>query len=130
MEGKIMDWKTIDFKSQKPGRSGEVLNKQVYRCGFCSGRGFAPSKKSMKCPACLGAGTVKIQPPAVICAYCNGTGKSQVNTDLTCIVCRGKGVVSVFTKQVEICPTCKGRGREKGGNLPCLMCRGKGVVTK
>ena len=123
-------WKTFDYKSKKPGKKGEVLNKHIYRCGFCGGRGFMPSKKSTKCPACLGAGTIKVQPPAVICAYCNGTGESHINTDLPCIVCAGKGIIGVHTKHVEICPTCKGRGREKGGSLPCLACRGKGVIVK
>ncbi len=127
-ENRIMKWKTFDFKSQKAGRRGEVLNKHIYRCGFCSGKGFAPSKKDTSCPACFGAGTIKVQPPVVICAYCNGSGKSHLNTDLSCSVCRGKGVVSVQTSQVEMCPTCRGKGREKGGNLPCLTCRGIGVI--
>lgn len=123
-------WKTMNFKSQlsgRTGRKGEVLNEHIYRCGFCTGRG---SKKSMKCNVCLGAGTIKVQPPAVVCAYCNGSGKSHINRDLTCSVCRGKGVVSVPTSKVEICPTCRGRGREKGGNLPCLLCKGIGIVYK
>jgi len=68
-----MDWETIDFKSQKPGKKGEVLNNQIYRCGFCGAKGFMPSKKSTRCPVCLGVGTVKAQPPVVICAYCNGS---------------------------------------------------------
>lgn len=125
-----MEWRTFNFKSQKAGKKGEVLNKHIYRCGFCGGRGFMPSKKGIKCPACLGAGTIKVQPPAVICAYCNGTGESHINTDLPCIVCAGKGIMGVHTKHVEICSTCKGRGREKGGSLPCLVCRGKGVIVK
>jgi len=125
-----MKWKTFDYKSKKPGRKSEVLTKTIYRCGFCSGKGFMPSKKSTKCPACLGAGTIKVQPPAVICAYCKASGKSHINTDLTCIVCRGSGIVSVGTSKVEVCPSCQGKGREKGESLPCLICRGKGVVTK
>jgi DnaJ-class molecular chaperone len=125
-----MDWKTFDFKTRKAGRKGGILNKSIYRCGFCNGKGFMPSKKNMKCLACLGTGTIKVQPPAVICAYCNGSGKSHLNTDLTCIVCHGRGVLSVHTKKLEICPSCKGKGREKGGNLPCSMCKGKGVIAK
>ena len=125
-----MEWKTLDYKSKKPGKKGEILNKDIYRCGFCSGKGFTPSKKSTKCPVCLGAGTIKVKPPAVICAYCNGTGKSHLNPDLTCIVCRGSGVVSVGTSKVEVCPTCQGRCREKGGHLPCLTFRRIGVVVK
>ena len=125
-----MEWRTFDYKGKRSGKRGEVLNKHIYRCGFCSGRGFTPSKKNTSCPACLGSGTINVQPPAVICAYCKGSGKSHLNTDLTCIVCGGRGVVSVHTKQLEICPTCKGRGREKGGNLPCLTCRGKGIISK
>ena len=76
-------WKTFDYKSKKPGKKGEVLNKDIYRCGFCSGRGFAPSNKRTKCPVCLGAGTVKVSSPAVVCAYCNGKGRSFLNRDLT-----------------------------------------------
>ncbi len=125
-----MEWRTFNFKSQKAGKKGEVLNKHIYRCGFCNGRGFLPSKKSTRCPACLGVGTIRIQPPAVICAYCKGSGKSHINPDLSCIVCSGKGVISVHTQHVEVCPDCKGRGREKGGCLPCLVCRGKGVIVK
>ena len=125
-----MEWKTFNFKGKREDRKGEVLSKHIYRYGFCSGRGFIPSKKSTRCTVCLGTGTIKIQPPAVICAYCSGTGKSHINTDLACIVCGGRGVIGIHTKLVEICPNCKGKGREKGGNLPCLVCRGKGVVIK
>ena len=125
-----MEWKTFDWKSQRAGQRGEVLNKNTYRCGFCSGKGFMPSKKNTRFSVCLGDGTVEVEPPVVICAYCNESGKSQLNSDLTCIVCSGRGVVSVKTSQIEICPACKARGREKGANLPCLTCSGKGVVTK
>lgn len=89
-----------------------------------------PSQKGTRCPACLGAGNIKVPSPAVICAYCNGEGRSFLNRDLTCIVCKGRGVVSVSSKDIEICPTCKGRGREKGSNLPCLICKGNGVIAK
>ncbi|MFH1519619.1 MAG: hypothetical protein ABIE75_03505 [Candidatus Omnitrophota bacterium] len=88
-----------------------------------------PSKKSTRCPACLGDGTVKVSSPAVICAYCNEEGRSFLNRELTCIICKGKGVVSVSSKDIETCPACKGRGREKSG-LPCLTCKGKGAVPK
>ena len=125
-----MYWKTFDWKSQKVGQKGETLTKTVYKCGFCKGTGFMPSKKSTRCPACLGAGNVKVPSPAVICGYCNGEGRSFLNRDLTCLICKGKGVVGVSSKNIEICPTCKGRGREKGVGLPCLMCKGKGVVPK
>ena len=121
-------WKTFDYKSKKPGKKGEVLNKDIYRCGFCSGRGFAPSKKSTQCPACLGAGTIKVKSPAVICAYCNGEGRSFLNRDLTCIICKGKGVVPIESREIQICNVCKGMGRERGSSLPCLKCKGKGVI--
>ena len=106
-----MEWKTFDFKSRRPGKKGKVLNKSIYKCGFCSGKGFMPSKKNTKCLVCLGDGTIKVKPPTVICAYCNGSGKSHLNTDLACIVCGGRGVLSVPASKVEMCPTCKGRGR-------------------
>jgi len=122
-----MEWKTIDYKGKKAGKKGEVLDKHVYGCAFCGGKGFMPSRKNIKCSVCLGSGSVKINPPAVVCAYCNASGKSHLNADLTCNVCGGKGVISVHTKQVTICQTCKGRGRERGSSLPCLKCRGKGV---
>lgn len=125
-----METQTVDFKSQKIVQRGEILDKTIYKCGFCNRRGFVSSKRSMKCPVCLGIGTVKVEPPAVICAYCRGLGKSRLNPNLTCLVCKGKGVVRVGSKLVEICPTCKGRGREKGSDLPCLTCRGKGVIIK
>lgn len=124
-----MYWKTFDWKSHKVGQKGEVLNKTVYKCGFCKGAGLMPSKRSTKCPSCLGKGTIKVSSPAVICAYCNGEGRSFLNRDLSCIICGGKGVVSINSKNIESCPTCKGRGRRKGVDLPCLMCRGKGVTT-
>lgn len=120
-------WKTYDFKSQKVGEKGKVLNKNIYKCGFCSGKRFVPSKRNIVCPVCLGNGAIKIKPPVVICAYCNGSGKSKVNADLVCSVCRGKGVVSVPTAYVETCSVCRGSGREKESNLPCLKCKGKGV---
>jgi len=81
-----------------------------------------PSKKSTRCPACSGTGTVKVSSPAVICAYCNGEGRSPLNRDLTCLICKGKGVVSVSSKDIESCPVCKGRGSEKGAALPCSIC--------
>ena len=124
-----MDWKSFDWKSQKIGQIGEVLNKTVYRCGFCKGEGLLISKKT-KCPVCLGKGTVKVTSPAVICAYCDGRGSSILNRSLACSVCKGKGVVSIETKEIEICSTCRGRGRKKGINLPCLGCKGKGVIPK
>jgi len=125
-----MEWKTFDWKSQKAGRVGEVLTKAVYKCGFCKGTGLMPSKKSTRCPVCLGVGSVKVSSPAVICACCSGAGRSFLNRDLTCIICKGKGVVSIATKDIEICPACKGRGRRKGVDLPCLNCKGKGVIPK
>lgn len=122
-----MEWKIINFKSQILGRKGEVLDKHIYKCGFCAGRG---SKKGMKCSVCSGAGTINVQPPAVVCAYCDGSGRSYINRELPCIVCRGRGVVGIPNSEVEICPTCRGRGKEKGGNLPCLLCKGIGVICK
>lgn len=124
-----MDWKTFDFKNQKVGPRGEILNKSVYKCGFCGGKRFAPSKRNIMCPVCLGDGVIKIKPPVVVCAYCGGSGNSGVNADLPCSVCSGKGVVGVQTDCINICPACKGKGIEKGSGLPCLRCRGKGVVT-
>jgi len=32
-----MYWKTFDWKNQKVGQKGEVLNKTSYKCGFCKG---------------------------------------------------------------------------------------------
>jgi len=122
-----MHWKSFNWKSQKAGQKGEVLTKAIYKCGFCKGAGLMPSRKSTRCPACLGKGTVKVPPPAVICAYCNGEGRSYLNRDLTCIICKGKGVLGISSKDIEICSTCNGRGREKGVDLPCLICKGKGV---
>ena len=125
-----MEWKVFDWKSQKVGQKGEVLNRNDYRCGFCKGKSIVSHNKAIKCPACRGAGTVRVLGLAVICAYCNGEGRAPLNRDLTCNVCKGNGVVSVSSKDIEICPTCKGRGRERGGNLPCLICGGKGVVAR
>jgi len=129
-QGTLMYWKTFDWKSQKVGQKGEVLYKTSYRCGFCKGTGLMPSRKSTRCPACLGAGTVKVSSPAVICAYCSGAGRSPLNRDLTCLICKGKGVISVSSKDIESCPACKSKGMEKGAALPCLICKGKGVVPK
>ena len=125
-----MYWKTFNWKSQKVGQKGEVLTKTSYKCGFCKGTGLMPSKKFTTCPVCLGNGTVKVVPPAIICGYCGGKGRSFLNRDLICIICKGKGVVNISSKNIEVCPTCKGRGREKGADLHCLTCKGKGVITK
>ena len=89
-----------------------------------------PSKKHTRCPACSGAGIVRVPSLAIICAYCRGEGRSLLNRALSCIVCKGKGVVSVSSKDIEPCPACKGLGRKKGVDLPCLMCKGKGIVPK
>ena len=125
-----MVWRTMEWSSQSIGRRGEILTKDVYRCGFCSGTGLLSSQKGIKCPVCLGNGKANVQSPAVICAYCNGTGKRHPRTTLTCTVCRGKGIVTIRTSQIETCPTCKGIGRERGKTLPCLTCKGRGVISK
>ena len=125
-----MNWRTMEWSSQSIGRRGEILTKDVYRCGFCRGTGLLSSQKGIKCPVCLGNGKANVQSPAVICAYCNGTGKRHPRTTLTCTVCRGKGIVTIGTSQIETCPTCKGIGRERGKTLPCLTCKGMGVISK
>ncbi|MFH1860869.1 MAG: hypothetical protein ABH870_07675 [bacterium] len=123
-----MEWKTFDWKNKEAVRKGEILTKTVYRCGFCKGTGLAPSQRFTKCPVCLGDGSVRVTPPAIICAYCNRKGSSRLNRDLPCIVCRGKGVVSISSKDIQICPDCKGKGRKRGSELSCLTCKGKGVI--
>jgi len=125
-----MIWKSYDFKSQSAGPIGEVLDKVIYKCGFCKGIGFIDFQKKIKCTVCSSQGTVKISPIAVVCAYCNGKGRSFLNRSLACSICKGKGVLAIDTRYIEMCKTCKGRGKEKGNGLPCLTCRGKGVVTK
>ena len=124
-----MNWRTIEWSRQSIGRRGEILTKDVYRCGFCKGTGLLFSKKGIKCPVCLGNGKANVQSPAVICAYCNGNGR-HLNSNLACTVCKGKGVVAVESKNIEACILCKGRGRERGSSLPCLKCKGKGVIAK
>lgn len=125
-----MDWQPFDWKSQRAGRKGEVLKKNVYKCAFCNGAGTT-SKKLTRCPVCLGKGTVRVKAPAVICAFCGGLGRSYLNSALYCLICRGKGVVGIKPlEDIEICPTCKGMGREKGRSLPCMDCGGKGVIAR
>jgi len=125
-----MSWRTMEWSGRSMGRRGEILTKDVCRCGFCGGTGLLSSQKGIKCPVCLGNGKAKVQSPAVICAYCNGIGKRYPRTTLTCTVCRGKGIVAVESSQIEACPTCKGIGRVRGMTLPCLTCKGTGVVPK
>ena len=125
-----MFWKTFDWKSQKAGRRGEIINKASYRCAFCKGTGFMPSRQSARCPACSGARNIRVPFPSVICAYCNGEGRSFLNKTLTCIICKGKGIVSVSSENIGPCPACKCRGRASGVDLPCMTCKGKGVVPK
>jgi len=125
-----MDWKTFDWKTQLPWQKGKVLNKTIYKCAFCKGKGFIPSKRNASCLVCSANGVVSIAAPAVICAYCNGEGRSYLNRELTCIICEGKGIVGVETNDIEICSTCRGKGRERGSSLPCIICKGKGVIVK
>jgi len=101
-----MDWKTFDWRSQKVGQKGEVLNKTVYRCGYCKGSGLISSKGNARCPVCLGSGTVRTPAPAVICAYCDGEGRAYLNKDLICNVCRGKGIINIESEKIENCPVC------------------------
>jgi DnaJ-class molecular chaperone len=124
-----MEWRVFDWNSHKIGQKGEVLNRNIYRCGFCKGEGFIIRKKS-NCPVCLGKRTVSLPGLAVICAYCNGEGRAHLNRDLTCSVCKGKGVVPIESEHIEICSICKGLGRERGSGMPCLTCKGKGVIAK
>jgi DnaJ-class molecular chaperone len=125
-----MNWKTFDWKSQKVGQKGEVLTRDVYRCGFCKGKGIVSRNKEISCPACSGTAEARIPGLAVICAYCNGAGRAHLNKDLTCNVCRGHGVVPIASRDIASCPACKGLGRECGSGLPCLACKGKGVISK
>ena len=105
---------------------GELLEDEVYPCGFCQGTGEKP--KGSKCSVCKGKGTVSVEPPAVRCAYCRGKGEERPRTNVTCTACRGKGVIHV-EEPIEPCPHCRGTGKEPTNKLVCIKCRGKGVVT-
>jgi len=105
---------------------GELLEDEVYPCGFCNGTGEKP--RGSKCSVCKGKGTVSVEPPAVKCAYCKGGGEEKPRSNVTCNACRGKGVIHV-EEPVEICPHCRGTGKEPTNKLVCIKCRGKGVVT-
>jgi len=105
---------------------GELLEDEVYRCGFCSGTGHKP--RGSKCSVCKGKETVSVEPPAVRCAYCRGSGEEKPRSNVTCTACRGKGVIHV-QGPIEICPHCRGTGKEPTNKLVCVKCRGKGVVT-
>lgn len=52
-----MSWKTFDWSRQKIGRKGEILNKVVYRCGFCKGMG-RERNSGLPCLGCEGKGVV------------------------------------------------------------------------
>ena len=119
---------TLDSSGQRVASKfiGEVLNDDIYECGFCRGSGEKP--RGSKCPVCCGKGSVSVNPPAVICAYCKGSGEEKPRSNITCTVCRGKGIVQV-KEPVEKCPHCSGRGKEPTNKLPCITCRGSGVVT-
>ena len=105
---------------------GELLEDEVYPCGFCNGTGEKP--RGSKCSVCKGKGTVAVEPPAVRCAYCKGRGEEKPRTNVTCTACRGKGVIHV-EEPIEPCPHCRGTGKEPTNKLVCITCRGKGVVT-
>ena len=105
---------------------GEILEEEVYPCGFCNGTGEKP--RGSKCPVCKGKGTVSVEPPAVKCAYCKGRGEEKPRSNVTCTACKGKGVIHI-EEPVEICPHCRGTGKEPTNKLVCVKCRGKGVVT-
>jgi len=122
-----MNWVSYDFKRQKAGAPGEVLDRITYPCGFCKGTGIPPSKKSGACPVCAGKGTVDVGPRAVVCAYCRGAGTSILNRSLSCPVCRGKGVVQVTGRTISACAACRGSGRAGATRLPCTACHGVGV---
>jgi len=124
-----MTWKIFDRKNQKIDQKGEILDRNVYRCAFCAGKGVVSYNKKLNCPACSGTATATVPGLAVICAYCNGSGRAPLNKSATCIVCRGHGVVPVESKDIAGCPACKGRGRAGGTGLPCLICKGKGVIV-
>ncbi|MEW6216023.1 MAG: hypothetical protein AB1478_12605, partial [Nitrospirota bacterium] len=105
---------------------GEILEDEIYPCGFCNGTGEKP--KGSKCSVCKGKATVSVEPPAVKCAYCRGRGEERPRTNVTCTACRGKGVIHV-EEPIEICPHCRGTGAEPTNKLVCITCRGRGVVT-
>ncbi|MEW6685012.1 MAG: hypothetical protein AB1393_02240 [Candidatus Edwardsbacteria bacterium] len=105
---------------------GEILEDEIYPCGFCNGAGEKP--RGSKCSVCRGAGTVSVEPPTVRCAYCKGSGEEKPRSNVTCTACRGKGVIHV-EEPVDICPHCRGTGKEPTNKLVCIKCRGKGVVT-
>ncbi|MCG2710650.1 MAG: hypothetical protein L6246_10100 [Thermodesulfovibrionales bacterium] len=105
---------------------GELLEDEVYPCGFCNGTGEKP--RGSKCSVCKGKGSVSVEPLAVKCAYCKGGGQEKPRSNVTCNACRGKGVIHV-EEPVQICPHCQGTGKEPTNKLVCIKCRGKGVVT-
>lgn len=106
--------------------AGEILNDDIYECGFCGGSSEKP--RGSRCSVCGGKGTVSVNPPAVICAYCKGSGEEKPRSNITCTACRGKGVIHV-QEPVERCSHCQGTGKEPTNKLPCVICRGSGVVT-
>lgn len=105
---------------------GEILEDEVYPCGFCNGTGEKP--KGSKCSVCKGKALVSVDPPAVRCAYCKGRGEERPRTNVTCTACRGKGIIHV-EEPIELCSHCRGTGKEPTNKLVCIACRGKGVVT-
>ena len=125
-----MNWRTYDWKNQKVGQRGEVLDRGDYRCGFCKGTGIVSTTKASGCHVCSGTGRALLPGWAVICAYCNGTGRAHLNKDIPCNICRGHGVVAIERNDVATCAACKGQGRAHSSGLPCLTCKGKGVMTK
>ena len=43
-----MSWRTMEWSRQSIGRRGEILTKDIYRCGFCGGTGLLSSGKDWK----------------------------------------------------------------------------------
>ncbi len=107
------------------GRQGRrLLFLETVSCGYCRGTGFDPKYgEPGRCPACAGAGRVKVQPPGVTCRDCGGSGCSR--GELRCLVCGGVGVVAV-RPGAGPCLRCRGTGQT--GLFYCQHCKGQGII--
>ncbi len=110
---------SLSLKDMENGLDREFEVNLQKICGNCRGTGGEPGSKQIKCPACNGAGSVRVNqrtPFGTIqaittCSRCGGRGKTY---EKICRTCSGRGQVLVKERfRIKVENTSDGAGGDK-----------------